>query len=502
MRRNNDELLANWGNLVNRTLVERVPQLRRGARAGRAAPRPTRAVLDGVDGGVRRGRRADRAGALPRRDRRGDARSSTLANQYVAEQAPWALVKTDRERAGDRALRRAPLRRLAEDAASRRSCRSRRRPCTSCSATTAWLAGPLEFRESTRTTADARGPHRRLRELGRHAGRRASSRPARRCASRAPLFRKLDARDGGRGARAARPLAARDRHARAPRRARRRPGGRRRARARRRRDAHPHGRHDVDAAGARSSSPTRTTACSRSLGIHPHEAGARRRRRRRAARAARAPEGRRASARPASTTSATTRRTTASCSSSTRSSTLAAETGKPVVIHTRAADDDTLAALAGFDGHGRPALLLVAAPARRRARARLVRLVRRQRRRYPKAADLRLAARAGARRPHPRRDRRPYLAPQPVRGKPNEPAYVVHTLAALAEARGDDAGRARAQIDANARRVLRPARERLAEEGARPALPRRREHPRRDRPARRARARTTSCSRSARGSAC
>jgi methionyl-tRNA synthetase len=26
-------------------------------------------------------------------------RTSTLANQYVAEQAPWALVKTDRERA-------------------------------------------------------------------------------------------------------------------------------------------------------------------------------------------------------------------------------------------------------------------------------------------------------------------------------------------------------------------------------------------------------------------
>jgi TatD DNase family protein len=31
----------------------------------------------------------------------------------------------------------------------------------------------------------------------------------------------------------------------------------------------------------------------------------------------------------------------------------------------------------------------------------------------------------------------PYLAPQPVRGKRNEPAYVVHTVAALAEARGE-----------------------------------------------------------------
>jgi TatD DNase family protein len=30
----------------------------------------------------------------------------------------------------------------------------------------------------------------------------------------------------------------------------------------------------------------------------------------------------------------------------------------------------------------------------------------------------------------------PYLSPQPVRGRPNEPANVVHTVRALAEARG------------------------------------------------------------------
>ena len=33
----------------------------------------------------------------------------------------------------------------------------------------------------------------------------------------------------------------------------------------------------------------------------------------------------------------------------------------------------------------------------------------------------------------------PYLAPQPVRGRTNEPAFVNHTLTALAEARGEDA---------------------------------------------------------------
>ena len=34
----------------------------------------------------------------------------------------------------------------------------------------------------------------------------------------------------------------------------------------------------------------------------------------------------------------------------------------------------------------------------------------------------------------------PYLAPVPKRGKRNEPAYVVHTAAAVAELKGLDAG--------------------------------------------------------------
>ena len=62
---------------------------------------------------------------------------------------------------------------------------------------------------------------------------------------------------------------------------------------------------------------------------------------------------------------------------------------------------------------------------------------------YPKAGELREAAAAVP------RDRilvetdSPYLAPQPVRGRRNEPAHVVHTIAALAEVRGEDAGGAR-----------------------------------------------------------
>jgi TatD DNase family protein len=44
----------------------------------------------------------------------------------------------------------------------------------------------------------------------------------------------------------------------------------------------------------------------------------------------------------------------------------------------------------------------------------------------------------------------PYLAPQPKRGRPNEPAFVVHTLATLAETRGEDPAELAARIERNA----------------------------------------------------
>ena len=153
----------------------------------------------------------------------------------------------------------------------------------------------------------------------------------------------------------------RDRHARAPRRrrargARARAGSRRRPRDRRRDDAR--GAH---AALARADEDDGVYAC---LGVHPHEAARPRRRSRSCAICSRI---RRRSrwARRASTTSATTRRTTAQQRSSTRSSRSRAELGKPVVIHTRAADDDTRAGCCRLRRPGRPALLLVAGAARR-----------------------------------------------------------------------------------------------------------------------------------------
>jgi TatD DNase family protein len=132
---------------------------------------------------------------------------------------------------------------------------------------------------------------------------------------------------------------------------------------------------------------------------------------------------------------------------------LSLETGKPVVVHTRAADDDTAARLAAHAGavvlhcFSSPGLL---GPALEHgwyvSFAGNVT--------YKNAYDLRAAAR---RVPDDRllaETDSPYLAPQAVRGKPNEPAYVGHTVAELARVRDVDAEALAAQIDANATAVF------------------------------------------------
>jgi methionyl-tRNA synthetase len=98
VRRNNDELLANWGNLVNRTLVNAhrhfgaVPEPGEPAEADRRLLEEVAAGFETVGSLIEAARfRAALAEAM---------RLSALANAYVAEQEPWALVKTDRERAG------------------------------------------------------------------------------------------------------------------------------------------------------------------------------------------------------------------------------------------------------------------------------------------------------------------------------------------------------------------------------------------------------------------
>ena len=133
---------------------------------------------------------------------------------------------------------------------------------------------------------------------------------------------------------------------------------------------------------------------------------------------------------------------------------LAAELEMPAVIHTRAADDDTRARLLAHDGvvvlhcFSSPALL---EPALERgwyvSFAGNVT--------YKNAYDLRAAAR---RVPLDRllvETDSPYLAPQPVRGRRNEPAHVVHTYDALAELHGLSRDELAVRVDANADEVFR-----------------------------------------------
>jgi len=69
---------------------------------------------------------------------------------------------------------------------------------------------------------------------------------------------------------------------------------------------------------------------------------------------------------------------------------------------------------------------------------------------FPKAVDLRLAATEVPSERILAETDSPYLAPQPVRGKRNEPANVVHTLAALAQARAEEPADLERQIERNA----------------------------------------------------
>jgi TatD DNase family protein len=128
---------------------------------------------------------------------------------------------------------------------------------------------------------------------------------------------------------------------------------------------------------------------------------------------------------------------------------LARELGKPVVIHNRDADRDTADVLASFNGtvvlhcFSSPGLLEPALD-----RGYYVSFAGNVT--YPKADALRAAAkRVPGNRILAETDS-PYLAPQPRRGRPNEPAHVVHTVAALAAARGEGPEELSARIEANA----------------------------------------------------
>jgi TatD DNase family protein len=132
---------------------------------------------------------------------------------------------------------------------------------------------------------------------------------------------------------------------------------------------------------------------------------------------------------------------------------LATELGLPVVVHTRAAEEETMRMLAAFTGtvvlHCFSSPELLAEATERGYYISFAGNVT-----YPKAEDLREAARRVAPDRIIAETDTPYLAPQPVRGRPNEPANVVHTIAALAEAREEDATELGTRIVANAVRAF------------------------------------------------
>jgi TatD DNase family protein len=73
---------------------------------------------------------------------------------------------------------------------------------------------------------------------------------------------------------------------------------------------------------------------------------------------------------------------------------------------------------------------------------------------YPKAGALREAARQVSTDRILTETDSPFLAPQPVRGRPNEPAYVVHTVDVLADVRGTTRDELAEAVDVNADRVF------------------------------------------------
>ena len=134
---------------------------------------------------------------------------------------------------------------------------------------------------------------------------------------------------------------------------------------------------------------------------------------------------------------------------------LAREHDLPLVIHTRAAEDDTFGLLRDRAGGITVVMHCFSAAGH------LDECVERGyvcsfagNVTYPKATDLQAAARDLPAELLMVETDSPYLAPQPVRGKPNEPANVVRTAEFVAELRGMQYGELEAAVEATAARVF------------------------------------------------
>jgi TatD DNase family protein len=134
---------------------------------------------------------------------------------------------------------------------------------------------------------------------------------------------------------------------------------------------------------------------------------------------------------------------------------LARRAGLPVVIHTRAAEEDTFDILREHAAGLTVVMHCFSAPER------LDECVERGyvcsfagNVTYPKATDLQAAAAEVPAELLLVETDSPYLSPQPRRGKPNEPANVWHTAEAVADLRGVGYEELEQTVEANAARVF------------------------------------------------
>jgi TatD DNase family protein len=134
---------------------------------------------------------------------------------------------------------------------------------------------------------------------------------------------------------------------------------------------------------------------------------------------------------------------------------LARETGKPLVIHTRAAERETLDQLAAEAGQVSVVMHCFSMPQRLdECLERGYAISFAGNVTYKNAADL---ADAATRVPEALllvETDAPYLTPQAVRKEPNQPAYVAHTAAFLARLRGVEPDELGETVERNAARVF------------------------------------------------
>ncbi len=134
---------------------------------------------------------------------------------------------------------------------------------------------------------------------------------------------------------------------------------------------------------------------------------------------------------------------------------LARETGKPLVIHTRAAEQRTLAQL-GSEADGVTVVMhCFSMPERlQECLARGYAISFAGNVTYKNAAELAAAARRVPAESLLVETDAPYLTPQAVRKQRNQPAFVLHTAAFLAELRGVPLAELDASVTANAARIF------------------------------------------------